>query len=493
MNVVTLFVDTLRYDHLGANDPPDPGVDVPVATPNFDRLADRSYVFDRAFAASFPTIAHRTDVITGRYGAPFHRWSPLDTDVPTLPRRLSEAGYVTQLLHDTPHLVNGGHRFDYPFQAWTPVRGAEVDRAWISDDWSFLSNWAFDDRFDGLGVERDERAVVAGHNALKRYVHVNRGRRRQEDWNAARLFRTAARFLQDNASRENFFLWLDCFDPHEPWDAPPAYVREYDDDSDGDGRIDPRSFYEGVRNHPDLPASGIDHVAAQYAAKVAFVDRWLGHFLDTLAATGLEETTAIVVMGDHGTNLGEFPDRGFGKDAPPREREAHVPLLLAVPGAGSGRTDAIVQPQDVFATVATLADAPVPDGVESYDLRSIARQDRRPREVALSGTVVSNWDPDGVLGYATDGEWSLGLAADPEDCELRRFGGRSEVSADHPAVRDRLRSAAVEELDRRGLDPAVRDWLEHRGDRPFPEAYEATDGRERPPGWQPYFGHPFNE
>jgi len=491
MNVVALFVDTLRYDHVSANGTPDPELDVAAETPNLDSLAARSYAFDRAFAASFPTIAHRTDVITGRYGAPFHPWSPLDTDVPTLPRQLSEAGYVTQLIHDTPHLVNGGHRFDYPFQAWTPVRGAEVDRAWISDDWSFLSNWTFDDRFDGLGIERDERAVVAEHNALKRYVHVNRGRRHHEDWNAARLFRTAGQFLQDNASRENFFLWLDCFDPHEPWDAPPEYVRKYD--ADGDGRIDPRSFHGGVRNHPDLPESGADHVAAQYAAKVEFVDHWLGYFLDTLEATGLAENTALLVMSDHGTNLGEFPGRGFGKAAPPGEREAHVPLFLAVPGAGSGRTDALVQPQDVFATVANLAGADVPDGVESHDLRSIAERDRRPREIALSSTVVSNWEAGDVLGYASDGEWSLGLAADPADCELRRFGGRAEVSDDHPAVRDRLRSAAVEELDRRGLDPAVRDWLESEGETPFPGEYEATDASGRPPGWQTYFNHPFNE
>jgi len=42
---------------------------------------------------------------------------------------------VTQLIHDTPHLVNGGHAYDTPFHFWTPIRGAEVDRPWITDKW----------------------------------------------------------------------------------------------------------------------------------------------------------------------------------------------------------------------------------------------------------------------------------------------------------------------------------------------------------------------
>lgn len=492
MNVVVLTIDTLRYDHINANETPDPALDPAIETPNFDRFAEQATAFDRAFAASFPTIPHRTDALTGRYGGPFHSWSPLDTDVPTLPRQLAAEGYVTQLIHDTPHLVNGGHRFDYPFQAWSPIRGAEVDRAWITDDWSLLDNWAFDDRFDGYGVPRDERAVLTDHNALKRYVHTNRGRNRNQDWNAARLFQTGAAFLEDNSSRDEFFLWLDCFDPHEPWDAPPEYVRRYDG---GEGTIDPRVFYGQVRNAPDLSDDGIEHVRALYKAKVTFVDRWFGHFLQTLEATGLAERTALLVMGDHGTNLREFPERGFGKNRPPREREAHVPLFLSVPGESGGRSDALVQPQDVFATVAALAGAELPAAIESFDLRRTVETGRRPRDIALSSTVVSNWDPDPatVLGYATDGQWSLGLAADPAACELRRFGERAAVGDEYPEVRDRLRSAAVAELEHRGLDHGILEWLESGGAAGFPTEYEATTSRDAAPGWQTYFSHPFNE
>ena len=77
MNIVLLVIDTLRYDYIGAN-----GNDW-IRTPNLDALAAGSLVFDRAFAGSFPTIPHRTDVMTGRYGGPFHPWMPLRFDVVT--------------------------------------------------------------------------------------------------------------------------------------------------------------------------------------------------------------------------------------------------------------------------------------------------------------------------------------------------------------------------------------------------------------------------
>ncbi|MFW6303792.1 MAG: sulfatase-like hydrolase/transferase, partial [Candidatus Sumerlaeota bacterium] len=146
MNIILLICDTLRYDHIGAN-----GNDA-IKTPNMDRLAAESLVFDNAYAASYPTIPHRYDVMTGRYGGPFHQWMPLPHDTLTLPQWLAqEAGYVTQLIHDTPHMVNGGHNFDWPFHAWTQIRGAEVDRAWLGDSVPLPDNWSCSDVFDYLG------------------------------------------------------------------------------------------------------------------------------------------------------------------------------------------------------------------------------------------------------------------------------------------------------------------------------------------------------
>ena len=61
-------------------------------------------------------------------GEPFPPWGPLSWETVTLPEVLRNAGYVTMLIHDTPHLVNDGFGFDRPFHGWEMIRGQEVDR-----------------------------------------------------------------------------------------------------------------------------------------------------------------------------------------------------------------------------------------------------------------------------------------------------------------------------------------------------------------------------
>ena len=59
MNIVLIVSDTLRWDHLGASG------NTWIHTPNLDRLAAQSVVFERVHTGSFPTIPHRTDMVTG--------------------------------------------------------------------------------------------------------------------------------------------------------------------------------------------------------------------------------------------------------------------------------------------------------------------------------------------------------------------------------------------------------------------------------------------
>ena len=484
MNIVLVIIDTLRYDYIGANG------NARIKTPNMDRLAAESRVFDMSFTASFPTIPHRTDVMTGEYGAPFHAWRPLRFDRPTFVRALAEAGYCTQLIHDTPHLVNGGHNFDWPFHAWTPVRGAEVDRPWIDDlkphqTGGWLSNWAPDDLFDL--VEPD---AIAKSRMVTTYMRANRGRTRPEDWNCAKLFLKASEFVEDNASRDNFFLWVDCFDPHEPWDAPPDMMKLYDETPGYDGRTDPRGFI--VRNDERLSEAGKKRVAASYAAKVSHVDRWLGRFLETLDGTRLSKNTAVILTADHGTKVGEFGR--FGKQGPPFEQEAHTPFMVRVPGGGSGRSDIFVQPQDVFATVMAIAGLPVPENLDSHDVLKIAREggvktEDGPRRFALAGRPAGpNWArPGAVLCTLFDKDWWLEVAVRPDGSRLRRYGSEEDEAASNAGVLEELHAKAVAELERRGADPRLMKWLRSGGEAEFPTECVFWDGWPGPAGFTQYF------
>ena len=485
MNIVLIVMDTFRYDAIGAYG------DSSCKTPNFDKLTSKSLNFHRAFAASFPTIPHRTDIITGRYGGPFHMWKPLDCDVPTIPKALAELGYCTQLINDTPHLDNGGHGFDYPFHAWTHVSGASCDRAWITDSWDLLPNWKldpmFDDIADKLGIELRKISNLNG------YVPTNRHREREEDWNATKLFSRASAFLRDNTTRDNFFLWVDCFDPHEPWDAPPRFMKLHDKSDGYEGTIDPRTFHNPLTDHPDLPEEGITRIKAQYRAKVTLVDAGLGTFLETLDETGLAGKTAVLVTADHGTNLGDrLGGRRFHKQGPPRANEAWVPCIVHIPGIEPGDSNLIAQPQDLFASILDIAgaDAATVADIDSQNVVEAASSGGPgKREIALCGSHIAGWsgDADKVLFSVFDDEWSLGFAANPERCQLQRLGTQEDVSSAFPDVVECLWKTGVAEIRRRGIDPDLASWLDSQGTAKFPTDYRTTDTHPRPPEWNQYW------
>ena len=480
MNIIVIVIDTLRYDYVSAN-----GNDW-IHTPNMDKLATKSWVFNHCYSASYPTIPHRTDAITGRYGSPFHPWKPLDFNVPTLPRALAEAGYCTQLIHDTPHLVNGGHNFDWPFHAWTFIRGAEVDRPWIDSLPVLPEDHPRDPLFDFI----DENLLKSSNYIT--YFRANRNRKKEEDWNTAKLFLTASQWLKDNASRDNFFLWIDCFDPHEPWDVPPRFVKMYDKTPHYDGRIDPRALWAYIwadKNGKIIPKMAGDRLKAFYAAKVSWVDRWLGEFLDTLEQTGLAKNTAVLLTADHGTNVGERSR--FGKDWTVREQEGHIPLIIHTPDGGNGYSDIIVQPQDIFATVMGIAGLPIPGSLDSHNVLDITRKDKEgPRKLALSGRAADCWwkdDPKKALLTIFDSEQYLELTARPENCHLTRYGSLEDVATENQSVVERLYRSAIDEIERRGADHSLVSWLKNEGKSKFPEECRFWDGWPGPKGYTVYF------
>jgi arylsulfatase A-like enzyme len=476
MNIILVIIDTLRYDYVGVNG------NSAIETPNLDRLGAEAWVFDNCYSASFPTIPHRTDVMTGGHGEPFHVWMPLPFEVSTLPEALARRGYATQLIHDTPHLVNGGHNFDYPFHAWTFVRGAEVDRPWITDRLTIPEHWARDPLFDQQSDASPPPAYPnRSYNPIDAYLPANRSRKRYEDWNCAKLFLAAREFLRENTTRDNFFLWLDCFDPHEPWDAPPEFVLKYDKTPGYDGRVDPRTF--GPWHNNTFTDAATRRIRAMYAAKVSWMDHWLGLLLDALEETGLNENTAVIVTSDHGTNDGRV--NGFGKKAPPREGEAHVPLMVYAPRYGKGRCDAIVQPQDIFATVLALAGADAPLALDSHDVLAQAMGNAEPpRAIAIAGTPPAERD---IMFTAFDGEWCLEVAARPECCRLVRMGDTRDVASENQNVIERLHALALHEYGRRGADPAIVDWLACGGAQPFPHKFKPHRFYPSPAGYEQYF------
>ena len=72
MRTVFVLFDSLNRLMLGCYG----GTRIP--TPNFDRLAKRSVVFDRHYAGSLPCMPARRDMLTGRLSFLHRSWGPLE-------------------------------------------------------------------------------------------------------------------------------------------------------------------------------------------------------------------------------------------------------------------------------------------------------------------------------------------------------------------------------------------------------------------------------
>jgi len=74
MNAILIMADTWRFDYLGCY-----GNDW-IQTPNIDRFAEESTVFENAYAEGLPTIPVRRALQTGRYTLCSSGWGPLSPE-----------------------------------------------------------------------------------------------------------------------------------------------------------------------------------------------------------------------------------------------------------------------------------------------------------------------------------------------------------------------------------------------------------------------------
>ncbi|MFN8222871.1 MAG: sulfatase [Gaiellales bacterium] len=329
-NVLVVVSDTLRRDHLGAY-----GNDW-IRTPALDRLAAQSVVFDNHLAGSFPTMPARADLLSGRLSLTFMTWAPLPADLPTLPALLAEAGYLTTAIVDTPFYVRNGFGYDRGFHDFVWIRGQGDAKR-------------MEERLDARATWRHE----------------------SDRWVARTV--TAAEEWLERHYREPFFLLVDVWDPHEPWNAPDYYTHLYAPDYDG---RETETCYDDWRE-AGLTEADVRLSHATYCGEVTMVDRWLGRLVEKLDVLGIADETLLVFVSDHGYYFGEHGylgksvwDAALGTQSwSPLYREiVEVPLLVRLPGAEPRRTPALTTLVDVHATILDVAGVEAPPGMAGRSL-----------------------------------------------------------------------------------------------------------------------------
>lgn len=373
-NIILLITDTFRYDNLQNDE---------VRTPALAQfMAEKATSIDNFFASSFPTIPHRTDVATGRLGWPHYPWQAISqSSANHIAAILREQGYVSQLICDCPHLFNAGfqHGFDAAFQH----RGQEWDKPLLHLNDPIPSI---------MPMEKTRREPhYKSHTIADMHRWINRDPLCEADLFPAKTADTTIRWLEENYQHDGFFLWVDFFDPHEPWDAPEYLVKRIDPDYTGTPMLHPN--YGPVSEY--TPAE-LKNLRAHYLAESELVARHLGRILEKIDDLQLWKNSLVIITADHGISLGEHERTGKSNIHPTDARYwpifpeiGHVPFLIAGPEIPAGqRLDFLAQPTDILPTICDLTDLPVTPP-QAFHGKSFARELREGhsefRTCALSG------------------------------------------------------------------------------------------------------------
>jgi arylsulfatase A-like enzyme len=387
-NVIVICVDTFRAD-LG-----DGGGKLGfVRTPNVDRLRAESVAFTRCFGEGEPTIPVRRCLFTGVRSFPWRfetaneglqpagsGWHPIPHEHDTLAERLHDAGWLTGFLADTYHMFKPTMNFTRGFVSWEFIRGQEND-PWRSGPHA---------RIDLAAHVPEGEASPALHPTVAQYLLNALGRRGEEDWQAAQLFRTAARWVEENRRNAPFFLWIDSFSPHELWDPPRHYADAYCPPKPGvKDYIYPQVFHGKERQ---MTLDEAARCKALYCGFVTFVDRWIGHLLAALDALRLWDDTIAIFLSDHGT---ELLDKGFFGKAPDRLYPYNTQLnwLIRHPAGPRGTTcDAWTQNQDFLPTLLALLGVPHPP-LDGHNVWPTALAEAPP----IRDHVITGWGPNACV------------------------------------------------------------------------------------------------
>jgi arylsulfatase A-like enzyme len=293
-----------------------------IETPNLDRLAAKTVLFDQHFCDNLDAAAPDHAWWTGRHQFPLADDQPRES--PAFVENLHSRGVHTTLIVES----DGRHEAAIapPFGEVITVRGS-----------------------DGFDVAENETPF-------------------------ARVVRRGCDWLRDAADKAGpALLWIKSRGIPTPWVPPQAFAELYLDDfglaEEGlpqhDSEEDLKTAESPAAAEEEPPTGGRDgsldwrYAAAMYAAYVTLVDRWLGILLQTLKETPGWNDALLIVTAASGQSLGEHGSLA-DESLPLRSEAVQTPLWVRDPGSDQGgtRRQDLVQSIDLAPTLSDWFCAP---------------------------------------------------------------------------------------------------------------------------------------
>ena len=296
--------------------------DSQIMTPNLDKLAERSVVFDSAYCNSPLCAPSRMAMISGQLPskiAAYDNASPIPEDTPTYAHYLRKAGYEC-VLGGKMHFI-GDQLHGYEYRLTADIYPADLG-------WSV--NW-----------DEPDTRLEWYHNSSSIFQAGPCVRSNQLDYDEEVLYK-AKQFMFDHvrkpAGARPFCMTVSFTHPHDPYTIEQKYWDMYEGmDIDmpkvniPKEELDPHSkrlqHVVDLEDY-DFTPEQIKKAKRAYYGAVSYIDNNVGQLLETLKQCGLADNTIVIFSGDHGDMLGE---RGLWYKMSYYESSVRVPMLFSYP------------------------------------------------------------------------------------------------------------------------------------------------------------------
>ena len=364
-NLLFVFADQYRRHAMGFMK------EDPVITPNFDRFAKESMVFDNAISSRPVCSPFRAMLQTGRY--------PLSTKIVTncqagLNLQLSETetcigdvlkangyqtGYIGKWHLEEPSLNRSKKPVDgakHTWDGWTP----SGPRRHGYDFWYAYNT--FDDHFHPHywkdGPEK---------------IEINQ-------WSVDHETDVAMNFIKNRKKDKPFSLFISWNPPHGPYIAPENFKNFYHDKD-----LPVRSNVKKANKKYESSRIG-------YYGAVSSCDHNFDRLLKVLEEENISDNTIVIFTADHGEMLGSHGK--YGKTVW-YEESIGIPFLIRWPKKiKASREEMLFGSYNFMPTILGLMGLPIPKTVEGKDLSSVMLAKKsacKPTSVFLANYLCPGW------------------------------------------------------------------------------------------------------
>ncbi|XP_074650665.1 iduronate 2-sulfatase-like isoform X2 [Tubulanus polymorphus] len=287
-----------------------------ILTPNIDRLASKSVLFNQTFVQQSLCGPSRTSLLTSRRPDTTHLydfysyWRKTVGNFTTLPQHFKENGYYTvsigKIFH---HGKCSGKYQDYPY-SWSEI-------PYIPSTMKY----------------KMKKVCTGPHGEkfMNIVCPVDVATQPQQTLPDIQNYKQAIKFFErrhETKDQRPFFLGVGFYKPHIPLKYPKEFLVAWNPWTDLRMRDDVKQLNISFPYGP-VPKFYQRLMRQSYYAATSYMDYCVGKVLSALERHGLSDNTIVVFFGDHGWSLGEHGEWSKYSNF---EVAVRVPLLISVPG-----------------------------------------------------------------------------------------------------------------------------------------------------------------